>query len=746
MLYLINSAKHIQMNKIFTLSALTLCCAQAWAQQPEAEEGNAKELATVNIRSERKNQIYQTPSAVSHIEKDETGRDLNELLRGSPGLYTGHDIGQGGVAVNLRGLEGAGRVNTMIDGVSQTFYQTNPAHGWQGNAVYINEDFLAGAEVERGLSHGAAGGNALGGSVNLRTLAPSDLVMDGNRFGGRFTLRRGTNGYRNNGMAALAHFNKFDNGGSFGALLAFGGKVKGGYKNGAGELVAGDEIADGAGQEASAHTRNFMAKLEYAPNSRHSFKLSYIGNRSRTINNHSPIDVATDGGRLQYRYKPLSDWLDVRADVSYTDSRQFLAKEDRDDDDNGFHGRTTENPTWQFGLQNRSYFELGAADLSLNYGIQSQRIRYGVDQSRVNNPLTSLILSRGRSNIHNLFLESELKYGQWALTGGARYEHYRYGGYMPPVDKRYSYIVPRGGNMNFRQTQKHFNPYIGLSYQAADWLQLYATYAHTSRAPTVHEFMSGSNNGQSLAYAVNPYLKSETSRNRDIGFNLFKQGVFGHNDTARLKVNYFNNRVRNYIFEERMYLCDDFSKCDIDTYLNGNADISPLSLYINNPDTTKIRGWEIEGGYDFGRAFVNLSYTRSKTDMPINHQAEFLGNTHSQPESRLLLDIGTRWLDNRLTVGARMTRTTGDSTFGETEDDKPTRYRIPNARPVYDVYAKYDINRHTKLFFNIENLTNTVYNYPLSRGTQGTGNNESSWANQGTGRGRTVYAGFTVQF
>lgn len=728
--------------KRFGLTLLTCLCAQAWAEN--ATE-NAHELPEIKVTAERINQPYQTPSAVSYIKKDEIGRDLNDVLRTSAGLYTGHDIGQGGVAVNLRGLEGIGRVNTTIDGVSQTFYQTNPAHGWNGNTVYVNEDFLAGAEVERGLSHGAAGGNALGGSMNFRTLSPNDLVMDGNQFGGRFTLRRGTNGYGNNGMAALAHWRKLDNGGSFGALVAFGGKVKGGYKNGAGELVAGDDVSDGAAAESSVHARNFMAKWEYAPNSHHSFKLAYMGNRSRTLNNHSPMNVATDSGQLQYRYKPLSDWLDVRADVAYTNSRQFLQKEDRDDD-NGFHGRTTENPTWQFGLQNRSHFEWGEADFSLNYGIKSQRIRYGVDESKIDNPISSLILSRGSSNINNLFLESELKYGKWTLTGGARYEHYRYGGHMPAVDERYTYIIPRGGNMNFRQTRKHFNPYFGLAFQATDWLQLYGTYAHTSRAPTVQEFMSGSNNGSSSPYAINPYLKSETSRNRDIGFNIFKHGLLRNDDIARLKVNYFNNRVRNYIFEDRMYLCDDLSKCDIDTYLTGNGDISPLSLYLNHPNTTKIRGWEIEGGYDFGRAFINLSYTRSRTDMPINLQSEFLGNTQSQPESRLTLDIGTRWLDKRLTVGARLTRTTGDSTFGETTDDKPTRYRIPDGRPIYDVYAKYDINRYAKLFLNIENLTNTIYNYPLSRGTQGTGNNESSWANKGTGRGRTVSAGFTLQF
>lgn len=722
----------------FTLMTLACVCTQISAEE-------TMNLSEIKFSIDRNHQPFQTPSATSFIEKDEIGRDLNEVLRTSPGLFTQHDIGQGGVSVNLRGLEGAGRVNTTIDGVSQNFYQVNPTHGWNGHAVYINDDFLVGAEVQRGLSQGVSGGNALGGSVNFRTLTPNDLVEEGKTFGSRLTLRHGSNGYGTNGMIASAYKYELDNGGSVGLLSAFGGKVKGSYKNGAGEVIAGDEHSEGVAQKGNANVRNFMAKIEYSPNRHNTFNFNYIGNRSRAVNNHTPIDVASDSAQFQYRYNPFSDKIDLRADISYTNSKQYLEKQDHD---NGFQGRTTLNPTWQLSLENRSHFEFDEADFSLNYGIKHQNIRYDVDQSKVENPINSLILSRGTSKTNHLFLEGEWKYKDFEVLGGARYEHYRYGGYIPPIDPRYSYIVPRGGDVHFSQNQKHFNPYVGLSYQPTDWLQLYATYAHTSRAPNVQEFMSGSNNGSSLAYAINPYLKSETARNRDVGFNIFKHGLFREDDIARLKVNYFNNRVKNYIFEERMYLCDDLSKCDVDTYLNGAMEISPLTLYVNHPDVTKIRGWEIEGGYDFGSAFVNLSYTRSTTHMPINLQAEFLGNTQNQPESRFLLDFGTRWLDNDLIIGARMSRFKGDSTSGGTDDDKGLLNRLPNSSPVYDLYVKYQVNKNMKLFFNIENVTNTIYNYPLSRGTLGTGNvgEPDNWANKGTGRGRTFYAGFTIDF
>lgn len=729
----------------FTLLPLALFCAHAFAHTQDNTD-TATELNDIFVSGDKTNRPFLTPSATSHIAPSKEGRDLNDVLRTGAGLYTGHDIGQGGVSVNLRGLEGMGRVNTMIDGINQTTYQANPTHGWSGNVAIINDDFIAGTEVERGLSHGASGSNALGGSVNFRTISSGDLVQEGQEWGSRLTLRNGNNGYGINGMIGLAHRRQWDNGGHFGALFAFGGKTRGAYQNGAGELIAGDELADGAAQEAAAHIRNFMTKLEYAPNRYHSLKLSYIGNRSHTYNNHTPMNLRTDSGQLQYRYNPLSDWVDVNAGLAYTHSQQQMAK---DDHDNGFQGRTLHNPTWQLNLSNRSQFEWGNADFNMHYGLQLQRTRYHVDQSQIHNPVFSLVLSRGKSHINTLFWENELNWGRWTLTGGARYEQYRYGGHLPEMDPAYPYIFPRGGNIRFTRRANHFNPYIGLAFKAADWLQLYTTYAHTSRAPLVQEFMSGSSNGSSTVYGVNPYLKSETSRNLDLGLNIFKHGWLTPTDTLRFKANYFTNRVRNYIYEERFYICDDMTRCDIDTYLNTNSStVAPLTLYINTPDTTRIRGWEIEGGYDFGRGFINLSYSNIKTSLPINFNTEFVGNTQDQPETRLIVDIGTRWLDNKLTIGARMTRTTGDSTVGETNDDVPSRERLPNNPAIFDVYAKYNLTRNAKLFFNIENLTNAVYNYPLSRGTLGTGNigGAAGWANQGTGRGRTFSAGFTLNF
>ena len=64
-----------------------------------------------------------------------------------PGTSTRENPQNPGVAVNIRGFEGSGRVNMMIDGVRQNFRFT--AHEAKGFA-YVDPALLAGVDIMRG--------------------------------------------------------------------------------------------------------------------------------------------------------------------------------------------------------------------------------------------------------------------------------------------------------------------------------------------------------------------------------------------------------------------------------------------------------------------------------------------------------------------------------------------------------------------------------------------------------------------
>lgn len=699
-------------------------------------------LPTVEVRGKRADKPFKTPSAVSHRDADELGQDANTLIRTMPGTFTQHDLGQGGFAVNIRGLEGFGRVNTTVDGVTQTFFQANPAHGWNGNTTYVDENFIAGIDVSRGSVAGVGGVNALAGNAELRTLDVDDLVAKDRKFGFQTTYRQGTNGYGKNGMMGAAVRHEFENGGSIGFLSAISGKRKSGYKNGAGEVITGDEFDADTAAESGIRSWGTLNKLHIRPSRYHSIILGHMMNRARFTNNHSPLQVNTQTGLLKYRYNPLSDWVDLQLDASFSNARQkFLQGESARED---YVGRTTRSPTTSLTLQNRSTTDIGNSELSLNYGAKFMRTRYNSNYEN-----NTMLLAEGKQNLDSAFFDAEWKPGKWTVHTGLGYERYGLRGYLPPTDDDGAIILPRGGDIRFNRKEDHLNPRFGVAYKPWDWLQVYANIGKSSRSPTVQEFMYV-NNVQGSPYSVNPYLKGESSFNRDIGFNIHKQGIWKADDTLNLKVGYFNNRVKNYIVQDQFYICRDngVQRCTIDEAVG--SDSNAIGVFRNMPDTTKMRGWEIEGGYDFGRGYINLAWSKTRTTFPHDFLAD-LGFSHirTMPSSVWMVDAGTRWLDNRLTVGTRISYT-GKDTVAEGVDvdtQVQTTRQVAGNPKIIDLYATWQARKNLRFFFNIDNLTNRVYNYPLSGGTLATGNlGEGNNVNQGTGRGRTIYGGLTLKF
>ncbi|MDH4986840.1 TonB-dependent receptor plug domain-containing protein [Aminobacter anthyllidis] len=137
---------------------------------------------TVSVGSDTK-APYQTPGGVSVVDgkivQEKYGGDANAIVRGMPGTFTRISSSQPGVSVNIRGFESDGRVNTMIDGVPQTFRNTAGHASTGGELLYIDTNLLAGIGAERGAVNGAYGMGSLAGAVNFRTIDFEDVVLEG---------------------------------------------------------------------------------------------------------------------------------------------------------------------------------------------------------------------------------------------------------------------------------------------------------------------------------------------------------------------------------------------------------------------------------------------------------------------------------------------------------------------------------------------------------------------------------------
>lgn len=137
---------------------------------------------------------YYTAAPTSYISEQTIerfrGSSPADIFRGTPGVISGEARnGAGSIDVNIRGLQGMGRVATTIDGAENA---VNVYQGYQGisNRTFVDPDFLGGIDIQKGSDASSSG---IAGTVAMRTLEAGDIVKDGKRFGLRVKGGFGTN-------------------------------------------------------------------------------------------------------------------------------------------------------------------------------------------------------------------------------------------------------------------------------------------------------------------------------------------------------------------------------------------------------------------------------------------------------------------------------------------------------------------------------------------------------------------------
>ncbi|MGU3495080.1 TonB-dependent receptor domain-containing protein [Xanthobacteraceae bacterium A53D] len=137
---------------------------------------------------------YQTPGPVAFISEDNIehfrGYSPADMFRGTPGVMSGEARnGAGAIDVNIRGMQGFGRVATTVDGAENA---TSVYQGYQGisNRTFVDPDLLAGIDIQKGSDVASRG---IAGTVAMRTLNADDIIKPGNTWGMRVKGGFGTN-------------------------------------------------------------------------------------------------------------------------------------------------------------------------------------------------------------------------------------------------------------------------------------------------------------------------------------------------------------------------------------------------------------------------------------------------------------------------------------------------------------------------------------------------------------------------
>ncbi|MGR6656676.1 TonB-dependent receptor domain-containing protein [Pseudomonas mosselii] len=266
-----------------------------------------------------------------------------------------------------------------------------------------------------------------------------------------------------------------------------------------------------------------------------------------------------------------------------------------------------------------------------------------------------------------------------------------------------------------------FAPAFGINVEFLPDTFVYASYTEGLRLPSLFETSQGTQQ-------VTPgkHLKPERSRSWEVGVSALRSDLLTAGDEASAKLAWFDNDIKNYI--TRYY--------DPSPGLWGQ-------MTFSNTDSFHTRGLELQSHYDAGRVFADISatyYLMTETcdaafaaklrasanryqrthDTPDCTSGSYMGsytNTQNPPRFSANLLGGMRFFDEALTVGGRMTYSSGPTA----QMDKPWQTGATTPQidyrsvALFDLFLKYKLLEHTELNVSVQNLTDRYYLDPLAQ-------------------------------
>jgi hemoglobin/transferrin/lactoferrin receptor protein len=729
------------------LTGLLIVHGHAFAAENEGESVFSPLTITDNPLDEKKQvgsseESYTRPGAYSSRTLNKNLQSLDASLRSMAGTYTQIDPLQGTVSVNIRGMNGLGRVNTMVDGVTQTFFGMAPAnyHGGANTAagVPLDPNFLAEVDVTRGNSAGSQGVNALAGSANMRTIGIDDVLMAGRQTGVLSRFKVGDNGMGRTGMVAVAgKTDTFANGGGLGAMVGISGsRTYATYKNGGGRSSKDFIGEDNKFLRQEPHSE--LYKLNFNPDEFNKIELSGR-NYSNTFTRR---DITSDDYSLRYNYAPLNELIDINLLASTSRGNQSYKPESL----YNFNRSSTTNKSNAIDLNNTSRFTL-ADDLyaEFQFGGKVMDTRYSRSFVQSTETDRNAFAPAGKQKISALYTGLTFNKDIYQLDLNLNYTRSQVEGHKPACADNEK-CFPQGAT-TLKLDDKAFNPSATFSAQVTPWLQPFVSWSQSSRAPNVQEVFFANEGGISM----NPFLKPEKAQTWEAGFNVNKKSLLVEQDSFHLKALAYHTRIKDYITSESFMLCYTGQLCnDFDNSYGGfNANV-----YVNTTSPVTTKGYEIEAGYDMGFAYANLSWSKQHTDQPTSIASTVYSFAYSDmsdlPDSYATLDVGGRLFNEKVTIGS-LVKFTGKSkrlsTEGiSTDTNSVPKEKMPDIPTVIDLYSSWQMTDNVLLRFSVQNVTNRDYAEALNRMNQSLDYAKDGASVNTTARGRTYVFGGEIQF
>jgi hemoglobin/transferrin/lactoferrin receptor protein len=747
---------------------------------------------------------YETAAPTSYISDQQIerfrGSSPADIFRGTPGVMSGEARnGAGSIDVNIRGMQGMGRVATTVDGAENSLqiYQ-----GYQGisNRTYVDPDLLAGVNIIKGSDASSSG---IAGTVAMRTVSAADIIEEGKTFG--LKVKGGFGGNTSDPQAgALAGYGLRNNAGgvptvssaqdgmdrpNFLAPTGGSGSIIAAMRSETVDLLAGyayrkqgnyhagehgpsanpvylgprpycyasgscppflaylDYVENGglanyrAGEEVlntQLETKSFLGKGTVRFGDGHSLELGYTGFRSeagdllasalgtdmyRSEQRRQTSGTKLDTGTFKYRWNPEdNDLIDLRANLWVTNlelrnpPRNSFAMWPVDLSRDFRTGSDT--LMWGGEITNKSAlsFEYGSIDLDYGLSYRSEDTEPSARTAEIEGWLN---LRDAKREEAAAFIKAAYKPLDWlTINSGLRYTHFW-------NEDRSTSTNPFYVNPRPKRDEGGFSPSIGVTVEPLDGVQLYANYSNALRFPSLFESASA------FTIIPNPDLGPERASNWEVGANFRYDGLISDGDTAMLKLGYFNWNVDNYIARSyRAFPQDGYTAYGMQVYNIDKARFSGLELsarYENN-------GFAAQLGASY---YLNVEFCQLNGICEDKSMYADYATNHVPPEYSVDLTVSQQLLDEKLTVGGRVSYT-GPRAIGHgqvTSQGLSQFISLINWEPftLVDLFAEYKINENVTASVRVENVFDRYYIDPLGLVQQ-------------PGPGRTFYASLTAKF
>jgi hemoglobin/transferrin/lactoferrin receptor protein len=607
---------------------------------------------------------------------------IADTLIGVPGVVAPQAMNDPAQSINIRGLQDFGRVNVLVDGARQDFQISG--HNSNGT-FYLDPELVGQIDIVRGPVSTIYGSGAIGGVASFRTRTIDEILKPDETWGMEQKVGVGTNGAG------------FLNSSSMGVRLGTSADLFGqfvyrntnNYEDGSGQKVldTGSELVAG------------LLKFNIRPADGHQFSLSALQQSYDFSNNGTSGEgtrwrnkAETGTYTLGYTFsRPDVPWLDLSIKGYYTNTRlrQTALAPDETYEALGVEPGDPLSDrirTYGFDLHNTSRFATGPLDHALTYGADGAW-DYVTTVDNAGGYISALTPS-GRRRLTGAFIQDEVSYNDWLrVIGALRYDEYSLNG---------------GG---FESSGSRLSPKLTVGVTPIKGIEFYGTYAEGYRAPSITEtLIAGQHPFPAFTILPNPDLKPEVARSIEGGVNLKYNDVLKPGDTFRAKATAFLTKIDDYIDMEETgdYTLVPFIPGMPVSVCNRAPRLCfPISSYqYVNIAKAKIQGVEVEAAYDWRWGFATVAGTLIDGKNDITG-----GPLNTVPPSRISSTLGFRFLDEKLTVGTRLTLV-----------DR-TKRTVTNPEPGYglvDLFASYQYNDDIRGDLVIQNLFDRRYTQYLN--------------------------------